>query len=79
MRSAADISVPMVAITLLHRLGYFRQKLDANGNQSEAPEVWNPAARLELLPVKASMQMEGRELRIAIWRYLIHEIGRAHV
>jgi glycogen phosphorylase len=75
LRSAADISVPMVAITLLHRLGYFRQKLDANGNQSEAPEVWNPAARLELLPVKALMQMEGRELRIAIWRYLIHGIS----
>jgi starch phosphorylase len=75
LRSAADISVPIVAITLLHRKGYFRQKLDANGSQSEAPEVWNPAARLELLPVKAAMQMEGRKLHIAIWRYLIHGIA----
>ena len=75
LRSAADLSVPIVAITLLHRKGYFRQKLDSDGRQSEAPEVWNPAARLELLPVKATMQMEGRELHIAIWRYLIHGIS----
>ena len=75
LRSAADIGVPMAAITLLHRNGYFRQKLDAEGNQSEAPEVWNPAAKLELLPVKASLRLEGRELHIGIWRYLIHGIA----
>ena len=29
IRSAADLKVPMVAITLLYRKGYFRQRLDA--------------------------------------------------
>ena len=37
VRSAADLKVPMVAITLLHRKGYFRQKLDASGWQVEEP------------------------------------------
>lgn len=31
IRSAADLKVPMVAVTLLHRKGYFSQKLDSSG------------------------------------------------
>ena len=31
IRSAADLDVPMVAVTLLHRQGYFYQRLDARG------------------------------------------------
>ncbi|HET9607392.1 MAG TPA: alpha-glucan family phosphorylase, partial [Nitrospira sp.] len=34
IRAAADLKVPMVAVTLLHRKGYFYQRLDANGWQS---------------------------------------------
>jgi starch phosphorylase len=30
----------MVAVTLLHRQGYFRQKLDASGWQTEEPATW---------------------------------------
>jgi starch phosphorylase len=33
LRAAADLGLPMVGITLLHRRGYFRQRLDAAGNQ----------------------------------------------
>jgi len=35
IRSAADLKVSMVAVTLLHRKEYFRQKLDASGWQTE--------------------------------------------
>jgi len=35
LRAAVDLGVPMVGMTLLYRKGYFRQHLDANGNQSE--------------------------------------------
>ncbi len=43
MRSAADLGVPLVAFTLLHRKGYFQQHLDSNGVQSEDVQPWNPA------------------------------------
>lgn len=39
IRSAADLDVPMVAVTLLHRQGYFYQRLDAQGHQTEEPVV----------------------------------------
>lgn len=31
VRAAADLHAPMVAVTLLHRKGYFYQRLDAIG------------------------------------------------
>ncbi len=37
IRAAADLRVPMVAVTLLHRKGYFRQRLDQKGTQKEEP------------------------------------------
>src|SRR3982750_4718374 len=42
LRSAADLGVPMVAVTLLHRKGYFRQRLDGQGDQHEESADWKP-------------------------------------
>src|SRR5688500_17367809 len=47
LRSAADLGVPMVGVTLLHRKGYFEQHTDAAGQQSERPVHWSPEAELE--------------------------------
>jgi len=52
LRAAADLAIPMVGVSLLHRKGYFRQHLDAGGNQSESPSDWYPE---ELLEYKAQM------------------------
>ena len=41
IRSAADLKLPMVAVTLVHRQGYFAQKLDANGWQTEEAVEWD--------------------------------------
>src|SRR3978361_52270 len=46
LRSAADIAAPMVAVTLAHRRGYFRQKLDAVGQQTETDVTWTPETTL---------------------------------
>ncbi len=40
IRSAADLKVPMVAVSLLHRKGYLSQRLDASGWQHEEPTEW---------------------------------------
>src|ERR1700756_5461441 len=42
LRSAADLGVPLVAFTLLHRKGYFKQHIDAEGTQTEEVQGWNP-------------------------------------
>jgi glycogen phosphorylase len=39
LRSAADCGLPVVAVTLLPRQGYFHQYLDLQGHQSERPDA----------------------------------------
>ena len=75
LRSAADLGVPMVAITLAHRKGYFRQVLDRFGNQSESPSPWQPSERLELMDGTTRVPIEGRHVQVRAWRYLITGVG----
>ena len=72
LRAAADMGVPMVGVTLLHRKGYFRQSLDPLGNQTEAPYDWSPEELLEELAPRISVTIEEREVQIRAWRYLVH-------
>jgi starch phosphorylase len=69
LRSAADLEVPMVAVTLLHRKGYFDQRLDSLGNQLESPSNWNPASCLKLLSPTITAIIEGREVKVRCWEY----------
>src|SRR5262249_55664334 len=68
-RSAADLALPMVAISLVHRQGYFRQRLDDHGNQSEEPEAWLPEHQLRLTEGTTSVTIEGRAVHLRAWRY----------
>lgn len=77
LRSAADLGVPLVGVTLVHRKGYFRQVLDASGNQSEVPSPWEPRERLEMLEGTASVVIEGRHVHVRAWRYRIQGV-RGH-
>ncbi len=69
LRSAADLGVPLVAITLLHRKGYFRQHLDSKGVQSEDIQAWNPADFLTEESPRVTVSVEGRTVAIRAWRY----------
>ena len=71
LRSAADLSVPMLGITLLHRKGYFEQHIDDEGRQWEQPVVWNPEDFLEPVDVQASVQIDGRKVHLRTWKYLV--------
>lgn len=71
LRSAADLGVPITGVTLLHRKGYFRQHLDAAGNQTEEPQYWRPEEVLEPVEGRGSVQIEGRKVVVRAWRYTI--------
>ncbi len=71
MRSAADLEVPIVAVTLVHHKGYFDQILDHAGHQSEAPEPWEPSKHAELMRASTTVPIEGREVRLRAWRYMV--------
>jgi starch phosphorylase len=71
LRAAADLGVHMVGVTLLHRKGYFRQHLDAQGNQTETPASWSPEDLLEPLEPRATVLVEGRPVQIRAWSYVV--------
>ena len=75
LRSAADLGVPLVAVTLVDRKGYFNQHLDSNGNQTESPVSWTPEAELEPVDVTVTIAIEGRDVRIRAWKYTVRGIN----
>ena len=79
LRSAADLNVPMVGITLLHRKGYFEQHLDASGQQTEAAVAWNPEDKLEPVDARATVLVEGRTVHIRAWKFVVRGVGGAEV
>ena len=74
LRSAADLAVPMIAVSLVHRKGYFDQRLDAGGNQLESPAKWSPESQLMRVSPRVIVAVEGREVRVSAWKYLFQGI-----
>ena len=64
LRSAADMKVPIVAVTLIQRQGYFSQKLDINGLQYEEPVHWVVRDFLEEMNEQASITIEDRTVHL---------------
>jgi len=71
IKSAADLKLPLVAVTLVSRKGYFTQEIEASGWQRERPVIWDPAKYMELMPAKVKVQIEGRDVCIQTWLYLV--------
>ena len=71
LRSAADLGVPLCAVTLCYRKGYFRQILDASGNQFEKPQEWAPEQQLSEVKQRVNVEVEGRQVAIRAWKYTI--------
>lgn len=71
LRSAADLDLPMVGVTLIARRGYFRQILSAKGVQHEEPDPWNPSDTCTPLDAKVSVSIEGREVWIRAWLHMM--------
>ena len=75
LKSASDLGVPMIAVGLLYRAGYFRQSLTRDGRQRESYPLFDPND-LPLLPLRdadgkrvlVSLDLpEGRVLYAQIW------------
>jgi len=69
IKSAADLKLPMVAVTLASRKGYFRQVIDDEGWQKELPVDWKPESFMELLPTKILVTVEERDVKVQAWLY----------
>ena len=72
VRSAADLGLPLVAISLVSRRGHFLQEFDAQGRQVEHEAPWEPSRWARLLDAKVAVPIEGHAVWIGAWLY-VHE------
>jgi glycogen phosphorylase len=78
LKSASDLGLPLVAVGLLYREGYFHQTVDVGGRQHEQ----YPAADFEDLPLRAVTGAEGELLRVPVpfpGRDVLARVWRADV
>ncbi len=71
LRAAADMGLPLAAVTLAHRKGYIKQHLDASGVQTEEPQPWSPEQMLAAEEPVVTVTVEGRPVSIRAWRFEI--------
>ena len=74
LRSMADLGVPLVAFSLVHRKGYFQQHLDATGKQTEDIQPWNPEDFCVEEKARVTVSIEDRVVTVRCWRYEL--VGR---
>ncbi len=78
LKAASDLGVPLVAVGLFYRHGYFRQSLNSDGWQQERYPSLDPFA-MAVRPVdgaRVSVDLAGRPLSARIWRA---EVGRVRL
>lgn len=79
IRSAADLSVPMVAVSLLHRKGYLSQRLDASGWQREEPSEWKVEQFLAERAERVTVSVEDRAVHLRAWKYEVKGVSGSTV
>ena len=80
LKTASDLGVPLVAVGLFYREGYFRQMLDNAGRQLEL-YTQNSTTGLPVslvlgrdgAPLRIALELPGRTLQLRIW---IAQVGR---
>jgi starch phosphorylase len=70
-RSSADLQLPIVFVSLVSRAGYVRQELDAQGGQLTRPNPWQPEQWTQPLRAMVCAEIEGRDVWIWPWLYVL--------
>jgi len=71
IRAAADLRLPMVAVSLLYRKGFFTQRLSEDGSQTEEPVEWRVEDFLTEELERTSIPLEDRRVELRCWRYAV--------
>ena len=79
IRAAADLRLPMVAVSLLYRRGYFSQHLSEDGSQREEPVEWRVEDFLQEEPARITVPLENRRIELRAWRYEAKGVHDFHV
>jgi glycogen phosphorylase len=81
LKSASDLGIPLVAVGLLYRQGYFEQRLDRDGEQVERYPFLD-TSNLPIRPLRdeagaerrLEVELAGRRVRARIWKVAVGRV-----
>mgnify|MGYP000427439786 FL=1 len=69
IKAAGDLGLDMCAITLLYREGYFKQRIDEKGVQTETYPRFDPHPLLKKLDVKFTLRLRERNVWVQVYQF----------
>ena len=81
LKSAADRAVPLVAVGILWKKGYFKQNFWFKNGQIPEETVWDPSRYPGLVPLETIIELPLRQekIRLKLWKYFVFSHDRKHV
>jgi starch phosphorylase len=81
LKEASDLAWPTVAVGLMYRRGYFRQRIDASGWQQEYWQLTDPERTPSVLvtepgsrrPLRVTIPVGAHDVTVQVWRV---DVGR---
>jgi len=69
IKASADAGLNMCAVTLLYKEGYFKQRIDEEGFQTETYPRFDPQPKLKKLPIKFTLRLRERDVWVQTYEY----------
>ena len=67
IKAAADNGLSLCGISLLYKEGYLKQKLDAEGNQTEDYPRFHPQPILRPVNINIAIPLRNRAIKLKVW------------
>ena len=80
-KAASDLGIPFVGVGLMYRRGYFRQRIDADGQQQHLYPNYD-FRRLPVLPIthpngrrmRVAVDFPGRQIHLRLWKATVGRV-----
>ncbi len=75
IKTAADMGLNFVGVTLLYKKGYFRQVINDRGVQLEEPDVWDHTKYLTNTEKVFEIKLKNESIFVEIWKYEVEGLN----
>ena len=69
LRSAADMNIPAVGVSLIYKGVSFVQRLNSDGTQTYSELEWRKSDQFTKMPHRIVLKINGRDVTVGCWRY----------
>lgn len=78
LKSAADLEIPMLGITILNKKGFFKQKINKAGEQVEKADEYD-YSKFKLRKEKVWVKIGTDRVTVQAWQYCLSSRDRGHL